>query len=196
LPAQDEAFPPAGADAPAALTDSALATLAQRVASGDASAFHSIVERSQHELVRLAARLLGNLADAEDVVQEGYVKAYRALTRGQFDARSSVRTWLYSIVTRTAIDSLRSGRRRRALAEGAADRMPEGPVSPENHLALMELAAVLDRLPPDQRTALVLKSIEGRSSREIGEILGCSEGAVEQRLVRARAALVQQGLKP
>jgi RNA polymerase sigma-70 factor (ECF subfamily) len=157
-------------------------------------AFRSIVDRTQHELVRLAARLLGNLADAEDVVQEAYVKAYRALARGQFDARSSVRTWLYSIVTRTAIDSLRSGQRRRALA--AMDRVPDGPASPDAHLALLELASVLDRLPPDQRTALVLKSVEGRSSREIGEILGCSEGAVEQRLVRARAALEQQGLKP
>ena len=161
---------------------------AARVATGDAAAFQIIVAGTSDRLVRLAARLLGNISDAEDVVQEAYVKAYRALVADQFDGRSSMTTWLYRIVTRTAIDVLRSSKRRKQT-----DSMPEasfdGAGLAEARLALAELADLLDALPEDQRVAIVLKSVEGLSTGEMAKILDCSEGAVEQRLVRARATL-------
>ncbi|MEI9953669.1 MAG: sigma-70 family RNA polymerase sigma factor [Pseudomonadota bacterium] len=83
-----------------------------RVLSGDRSAFQQIVDATSQKLVRLGARIMGNQADAEDVVQEAYVKAYRALTAGEFDRRSSTNTWLYRIVVNGAIDAKRSRQRR------------------------------------------------------------------------------------
>jgi RNA polymerase sigma-70 factor, ECF subfamily len=160
-----------------------------KVLNGDGAAFQAIVQATADRLVRLGARMMGNVADAEDVVQEAYVKAFRALREGRFDQRSSVETWLYRIVTNGSIDAMR-GRARRpeprdVLIEGASD----GLGSAEARLALMELADFMGELPADQRAALVLKSVEDKSTAEIAEIMECSEGAVEQRLVRARAAL-------
>ena len=158
------------------------------VIAGDLQAFGRIVEGTSHDLVRLAARLLGNLPDAEDVVQEAYVKAYRALGSGSFEGRSSVRTWLYQIVTRTAIDALRQSARR-AVASDHTDTSPTPAGQADAQLALLELSHWLEVLPPEQKAAVVLKSIQGFSSKEAADILGCSEGAIEQRLVRARATL-------
>jgi RNA polymerase sigma-70 factor (ECF subfamily) len=129
------------------------------------------------------------VADAEDAVQESYLKAYDALVAGRFDGRSSLKTWLYRIVTRTAIDSRRSRAAREKLADVSLGGALDGGSAADAHVALRELEALLDDLPDEQRTTLVLQAMEGFTNREIGEILGCSEGAVEQRLVRARAAL-------
>ncbi|HYQ14234.1 MAG TPA: sigma-70 family RNA polymerase sigma factor [Polyangiaceae bacterium] len=159
-----------------------------RVRSGDAAAFQRIVDGTSTRLVRLAARMLGNVVDAEDVVQEAYVKAYRALTTGEFDGRANVTTWLYRIVTNQAIDAMR-GRARRPKPTDTADESISDLASAEQQLALTELSDWMDELPADQRATLVLKAVEGMTSPEIAEILQCSEGAVEQRLVRARAAL-------
>jgi RNA polymerase sigma-70 factor (ECF subfamily) len=161
---------------------------AQRVRSGDAAAFGRIVDATNARLVRLAARMLGNVVDAEDVVQEAYVKAYRALATGEFDGRANVSTWLYRIVTNQAIDAMR-GRARRPKPTDTADESTSDLASAEQKMALAELADFMSELPPEQRAALVLKAVEGMTSPEIAEVLQCSEGAVEQRLVRARAAL-------
>lgn len=166
-----------------------LEAAAARVVAGDAQAFGDIVEGTSQGLVRLAARLVGSVPDAEDVVQDAYVSAYRALVAGRFDARSSVKTWLYRIVTHRAIDALRSTARR-PVGTDQLDEMAVAPATtPEAHLALVELSQWLEVLPPEQRAAVVLHSVQGFSSHETAEILGCSEGAVEQRLVRARATL-------
>jgi RNA polymerase sigma-70 factor, ECF subfamily len=158
------------------------------VRSGDTAAFQRIVDATSARLVRLAARMLGNITDAEDVVQEGYVKAYRALMSGEFDGRANVSTWLYRIVTNQAIDAMRS-RRRRPVPTDTADDTTSDLASAEQKLAIAELEDWMRDLPPDQRAALVLKAVEGLTSPEIAEVMQCSEGAVEQRLVRARAAL-------
>jgi len=160
----------------------------ERVRAGDTAAFQRIVDATSARLVRLGARMLGNVVDAEDVVQEAYVKAYRALVTGEFDGRANVATWLYRIVTNQAIDAMR-GRARRPKPTDTADETSSELASAEQKLALAELADWMDELPPDQRATLVLKAVEGMTSPEIAEILQCSEGAVEQRLVRARAAL-------
>ncbi len=165
-----------------------LGEAARRVRLGDGAAFQRIVEATSSKLVRLGARMLGSVADAEDVVQEAYTKAYRALAAGEFDDRSNVTTWLYRIVTNQAIDALRS-RARRPKPTDTADERATDLASADQHLALAELAAWMGELPPEQRATLVLKAVEGLTSPEIAEILQCSEGAVEQRLVRARAAL-------
>lgn len=159
-----------------------------RVRSGDTAAFQRIVDETSARLVRLAARMMGSVVDAEDVVQEAYVKAYRALSTGEFDGRANVSTWLYRIVTNQAIDSMR-GRARRPKATDTADETMSDLASAEQKLALAELSDWMSDLPPDQRAALVLKAVEGLTSPEIAEVLQCSEGAVEQRLVRARTAL-------
>jgi len=159
-----------------------------RVRKGDLAAFQQIVDGTSARLVRLAARMLGNVVDAEDVVQEAYVKAYRALAGGEFDGRAGVTTWLYRIVTNQAIDAMRS-RTRRPKPTDTADDATSDIASAEQMMALAELSDLVNELPPDQRAALVLKAVEGLTSPEIAEMLSCSEGAVEQRLVRARAAL-------
>ncbi len=161
----------------------------RRVVQGDTDAFRRIVDATSEGLVRLGARIVGSLSEAEDVVQDSYVKAYQALTSGRFERRSSVTTWLRHIVTNTAIDSLRSRSRRPVPSDTIAESGWDGEAGAEAHMALAELNELLGALPPDQRAAVVLQSVEGHAVSEIAVILGCSEGAVEQRLVRARATL-------
>ena len=163
-----------------------------RVLSGDRSAFQQIVDATSQKLVRLGARIMGNQADAEDVVQEAYVKAYRALTAGEFDRRASVNTWLYRIVVNGAIDAKRSRTRRAESSDEQVDPGWDGAARAEARLALSELDDWLQALPAEQRAALVLQSMEGLNNTEIAQVMGVSEGAVEQRLVRARAALRQK----
>ena len=159
----------------------------QRIQSGDGNAFAIIVDATATQLVRLAARIMGDLSLGEDVVQEAYCKAYDALMDGQFDGRSEVQTWLYRIVTNTALDALRS-RARRTLPLGNAD--VSNPTDQlEARAALRALDGWIADLPPDQRVAIVLKELEGQSSVAIGKTLSISEGAVEQLLVRARSTL-------
>ena len=92
---------------------STLEDAARRVQRGDASAFREIVEATSARLVRLSARMMGSVAEAEDVVQDAYVKAYRALALGQFDARSRVETWLHRIVVNASLDAKRKRARAR-----------------------------------------------------------------------------------
>jgi RNA polymerase sigma-70 factor (ECF subfamily) len=168
------------------------------VVRGDSAAFRRIVEKTSHKLVRLGARILGSTEEAEDVVQEAYVRAYRSLTEGSFDQRASVKTWLYRIVVNAAIDARR--RRVRRLSSATKDQVGAalGSWEPsiEARLALAELAGWLAVLPEEQRLAILLIAVEGLSTREAAEILGCSEGAVEQRLVRARVTLRQKREAP
>lgn len=165
----------------------------ERVVSGDRSAFSEIVSETTPRLFRLAARMLGDETEAEDVLQEAYVRAFDALVEGRFDARSGAFTWLYRIVANAALDAMRSRKRRRARFEGETQTEHAEEVATaeriEARAALREISAVLEQLPPDQRAAIVLKELEGMSSAEVAEVMNCSIGAVEQRLVRARATL-------
>jgi len=167
-----------------------LTLVAREAAAGDRAAFRALVEHTQAELFRLAARLVGSTADAEDVLQDAYVKAHRALLEGRFESRSSVGTWLHRVVVNTALDSLRrrSARPHPDDLAGSAEE-PRGDPGQDSALALRELGGWLDALPLEQRAALVLSAVEGRTNAEVAAILGVSEGAVEQRLIRARAAL-------
>lgn len=179
----------------------------EAVAGGDAAAFSGVVEATSAQLYRLAARMLGDVGEAEDVLQDAYVRAFDALRSGRFDGRSSPETWLYRIVTNAALDAMRARKRRRWWGLGGGGRQGEAPepggeaevgeaaelVSSAERLAareaLRELEGWMADLPPDQRTALILKELEGLPTSEVATIMGSSVGAVEQRLVRARATL-------
>lgn len=164
-----------------------LGLLAARVARGDAEAFRTIVDLTRAPMYRLASRLCGDLGDAEDALQEAYVDAYRALAEGRWDGRAKLQTWLYRIVTNACLDLLR--RREQGPRDRISEPRFDGLVSAEARLALRELDDLMATLPAAERAALVLVSVEGLSAREAAEALGCSEGAIEQRLVRARASL-------
>jgi len=163
------------------------------IARGDSAAFRRLVLATSPKLVRLAARITGSVEDGEDVVQEAYVKAHRALVDGRFDRRSRIETWLYRIVANSAIDALRAGAKRPKSIETIPEPAWDGAGAAEARVALVELDELLGGLPHDQRAALVLKGVEGLSSSEIAEIMDTTEGAVEQRLVRARATLKEWG---
>lgn len=159
---------------------------ARLLAEGPAG-FAPVVQATSPRLYRLALRLLGVAADAEDAVQEGYARAYDALVAGRYDEREKLEGWLVAIVTRVSIDMLRS-RKPRVPDDTLVDTPASGP--DEDSLAsARDLSRMLDDLPPDQRAAVVLKMVEGMTSAEVGRALGVSEGAVEQRLLRARATL-------
>ena len=150
--------------------------------------FERWVEGTADGLYRLAARMLGDLDAADDVLQDAYLRAFTALRRGEFNGESEVRTWLYRIVVNVALNARRSDQRREA-------NLPPAPPAAESsdriaaRLQLHELAKWMQDLPDDQRAVLVLKELEGLSAREVAAVLECTESAVEQRLVRARAAL-------
>lgn len=140
-------------------------------------------------LYRAAVRLVGSTDEGYDVLQDALIRAYGAWSAGDAPPDEALGAWLYRIVTRTALNALRSRKRRRLRESGFAD--PELTTRPqaEARLALEALDALVADLPAEQRVAFVLREIEELSVPEIAAHLGCSEGAVEQRLVRARARL-------
>jgi RNA polymerase sigma-70 factor (ECF subfamily) len=162
---------------------------ARAVAAGDAAAFRVVVDALGGGLFRLLARMLGDAAAAEDVLQDVLLRAFQAIRAGRFDGGAALRTWLHRIAINAAVDALRH-RARRGAASAPVEPPAHAPVGTlEARCALHRLAALLDGLPFEQRSALVLKELEGLSSAEVAAALGISEGAVEQRLVRARAVL-------
>lgn len=138
-------------------------------------------------MFRLAARLVGNTADAEDVVQEAFVKALASLRAGEFRGQSALTTWLFRITTNVAFDRLR--RVRSAQPEAPSREEPSTDGQGDARVALRELHDAMSELPADQRAALVLKELQGLTTREVAEVLERSEGATEQLLVRARDTL-------
>ncbi len=158
------------------------------MAAGDRAAFEAIVRSTQQPLLRAAARVLGSREEALDVLQEAYLRAFGALLDGSFDGRARVSSWLYRVVMNASLDALRARRRRPTVP--IPDREPQaGEGGTEARVALAELAKMLDLLPEEQRAALVLRELEGLSNAEVAEVLETTEGAIEQRLIRARATL-------
>jgi len=149
----------------------------ERVKKGDADLFEILVRRYEARLYALAWRMLHNRADAEDAVQESFVKAYRSLKRFRGEARFS--TWLYRITLNHILNKLRKGSRLRR-ADLDLDRM-ESHLSPTQASRQRELqvavARAVDELPPRQRAIFHMRYEEERTHAEIAEILGISEGA-------------------
>jgi RNA polymerase sigma-70 factor (ECF subfamily) len=157
------------------------------IASGDLEAFGELVRRHQDFVYGAALRVVRNPVLAEDVAQEAFVRAYKALP--DFRGQAQVRSWLYRIATNLALNAVTRRREypQQSLPEVAARRSPER----ETELAMMrdDLESAIAQLPTDQREALVLREFEGLSYQEIADRLDLPLNTVRTRILRARRSL-------
>jgi RNA polymerase sigma-70 factor, ECF subfamily len=180
--------------------------LVERVQRGDKAAFDLLVSKYQRKIFRLLSRLIRDQAEIEDIAQEAFIKAYRALPN--FRGDSAFYTWLYRIAINTAKNHLVSkGRRAPTTTEAdieEAETFDDGDHlrdlnTPESMLVTKQVGEAvnraIDELPEDLRTAIVLREIEGLSYEEIAESMSCPIGTVRSRIFRAREAIAQE-LKP
>jgi len=196
--------PDEGRDAPSrapVVADAGDLSLVRRVQAGDRGAFDLLVLKYQHKVVKLVMRYLKDPTEAEDVAQEAFIKAYRALP--QFRGDSAFYTWLYRIAINTAKNALVARERSPVSYEinlnssdedapDVASRLRD-PDTPEG-LALTEeirrtVTAAIDGLPEDLRTAIVLRELDGMSYEEIAAAMDCPVGTVRSRIFRAREAI-------
>jgi RNA polymerase sigma-70 factor (ECF subfamily) len=160
------------------IPDPSDAALLARVRGGDLPALDELIARHHEAAYRVALAIVGNEADAADAAQEGVLKALRGLDR--FRGEASFRTWLLSIVANEARSLLRrSGRRREAplLEEVPADPGSGGAEGVALRAEAERARALVARLPEKQRLAVQLRVEEGLSFREVGEVIGSTEGA-------------------
>ena len=169
------------------------AAVLARARQGDSDAFRALVEQHSRSVFRLAFRMTGNEQDAEDVVQESFLRAYRQL--GRFESRANFGTWLYRIVSNCSVDLMRSKQARHdqvrgdSLDEGAMALPPADVPGPER----MAQSAEIDRrvqhalqdLSPLERAAFTLRHYEGRSIDEISATLGLGTSAAKHSVFRA-----------
>jgi RNA polymerase sigma-70 factor (ECF subfamily) len=172
--------------------------------AGDAEAFRVLVERHSRPLFRLAYRMTGNEQDAEDVVQDSLLRAYRQLKN--FDERATFRTWLYRITVNCSIDLVRS-RKRRLENLGGADPDLDDPIQSlpataptPDRLAMSTQArgrieTAMQKLSVSERTAFVLRHFEGMCIDDVSRVLGCEPGAAKHSVFRAVRKL-RRALEP
>jgi len=173
------------------------AEIVQLVLAGEIDAFDELVRRTRRPAYRLARRITRNHEDADDVVQESYVKAYRALSR--FDSNRAFQPWFLTIVARSALSQIRSRARRATVpldepgADGTtlADRIPDVALDPVARQRLMDAEEALASLPDDQRAILALRVDGDLPYAEIASALEIPVGTVMSRLARAREALLE-----
>ena len=181
-------------------------TLVERVQRGDKQAFGLLVVKYQRKLARLLSRLIRDPAEVEDVAQEAFLKAYRALP--SFRGDSAFYTWLYRIGVNTAKNYLVSqGRRAPTSTEfdsEEAETFEDGDQlrdmnTPEHLMATRQIGetvnSAMEALPDELRTAIMLRELEGLSYEEIAEIMDCPIGTVRSRIFRAREAVAEK-LRP
>ena len=180
--------------------------LVERAQRGDKSAFELLVAKYQRKLARLLSRFIRDPAEVEDVAQEAFIKAYRALP--SFRGESAFYTWLYRIGINTAKNYLVAmGRRAPTSTEMEAEEA-EGHESgellrdintPESLLLTKEIGntvnSAIEALPEELRSAIQLRELEGMSYEEIAKMMDCPIGTVRSRIFRAREAIAEQ-LKP
>lgn len=180
--------------------------LVERVQSGDREAFGLLVGKYQRKLLRLVMRMVRDPAEAEDVTQEAFIKAYRALPN--FRGESAFYTWLYRIGVNTAKNWLVAHGRRMPVMSEIVDDDTEGieegvllrdDETPDRVLMSRQIGetvnAAMEALPEDLRTAISLREIEGLSYEEIAQVMDCPIGTVRSRIFRAREAIAAR-LKP
>ncbi len=182
------------------LADPALVAKAR---SGDADAFRALVDRHSRGLFRLAFRMTGNESDAEDVVQESFLRAYRQLHK--FDERAAFGTWLYRIAVNCALDLVRSRKRRpeQQLIDASLDDPWPSVKSNEptpDRLALSSefrdrVAQAMEELSTAERAAFVLRHFEGLRIDDVSRIMGCQPGAAKHSVFRAVQKL-RRALEP
>lgn len=179
------------------MSDPVEAELLTRAQAGDRAAFGRLVRMHQKRVFACAVHMLGDRGEAEDAMQETFLRAYRAIAK--FDRRSELSTWLYRICVNVSLNALR--RRRRVQASDITDpRLPEPVADPvkgqtdprravESAQVYTALAKALDGLSPSLRATVTLVCIEGVSHKEAAEALGCPEGTIAWRIHEARAKL-------
>jgi RNA polymerase sigma-70 factor (ECF subfamily) len=172
------------------LTDDA--PLLVRLRAGDARAFEEQVTTYQHRVFAVALRMLSNRAEAEEVAQETFLRAHRALAEFRGEARLG--TWLYAIASRLCLNRLAAGSRRHERSDDLAlSRAPAEGADAVGALERDELEAALHEavaaLPEERRIVVILRDLEGLSYEEIGEVLGVPLNTVRTRLHRARLDL-------
>ena len=167
-------------------------TLLVRLRAGEARAFEELVTAYQHRVFGVALRMLGSRAEAEDIAQETFLRAHRAL--GEFRGEARLGTWLYAIASRLCLNRLASGERR--YVRGNEDALLRFPAEGDDAVAALEraeLAAALHdaiaALPEERRIVVVLRDLEGLAYDEIAEVLGLELNTVRTRLHRARLDL-------
>ena len=158
-----------------------------RAKEGDANAFAALLRQHQEMALRVAFQIVGDWDDAEDVCQESFIKVYRHL--GRYRARHKFSTWLYRIVTHTAIDLLR--RQQRTQRTELPDDVPVASREEATDWQL-SLEKVLSELTPKQRSAFVLRDLQGFPLEEVAEILDCSGITARVHLHQARKRLRQR----
>lgn len=171
-----------------------------RTRAGNPDAFRVLVDRHSRALFRLAWRITGDYQDAEDVVQEALLRAYRQLDR--FDNRAQFGTWLHRIAANYALDLVRGRRSRAQPADANGGVLAEAPASdpPPDRLAFggelrRRISGALDELSPSERTAFVLRHFEGLAVEEIAAALGVEPGAARHSIFRAVRKL-RRALEP
>ncbi|MCE8020015.1 RNA polymerase sigma factor RpoE [Halomonas sp. MCCC 1A11036] len=179
--------------------------LVERAQKGDTRAFDLLVKKYQHKIIGLIGRYIQDHAEVQDVAQEAFIKAYRAL--GKFRAESAFYTWMYRIAINTAKNHLVSRGRRPPGSDldivDAEILDHSGRLSdietPESSLARDQLEAAvfeaIENLPDDLRTAITLRELDGLSYEDIANIMQCPVGTVRSRIFRAREA-VDQHIQP
>ena len=162
----------------------------------DLDTYDQLVREHQGIAFRTAYVITGSAADAEEVVQDAFVKAYRA--RGRFRSGAPFRPWLLAIVANEARNRRRATGRRARLSLQLAEERPSGGAAPSPEVALLareeraELLAAVDRLGEEQRAAIACRYFLGLSEAETAAVLGCRPGTVKSRLSRALARLEEE----
>ena len=180
--------------------------LVERAQRGDKRAFELLVAKYQRKLGRLLSRFIRDPAELEDVAQEAFIKAYRALP--SFRGESAFYTWLYRIGINTAKNYLVSNGRRVPVSAGIDNGDDEGPEldervpdynTPESELMNRQIVetvnSAMEPLPEELRVAITLRELEGLSYEDISAAMNCPIGTVRSRIFRAREAIAQQ-LRP
>jgi RNA polymerase sigma-70 factor, ECF subfamily len=175
-------------------------SLVQRVQRGDKGAFDVLVLKYQHKVVKLVMRYVRNPAEAEDIAQDAFIKAYRALP--QFRGDSAFYTWLYRIAINTAKNAVVARDRNPVnfdlnMSDNEESYEMQGRLkdseTPEALVLTDEIRTTvntaIDNLPDDLRTAIVLRELEGLSYEEIAATMDCPVGTVRSRIFRAREAI-------
>jgi len=154
--------------------------------------FEDVVEELSEPLRRYLDRLVGNRATADDLLQDTLLKIARALP--EFEGRSSVKTWAFTIATRVATDHFRRPQSRARMVD-IEESLPVLDPETDQQLVIDEMSScvrgVIDSLPEDYRTALVLHDLEGQTAAQVAEIVGCSVATAKIRIHRARLRLKQ-----
>jgi RNA polymerase sigma-70 factor (ECF subfamily) len=193
----DDLPPPAAEKA-----DDSDALLVERTVAGDQKAFELLVIKYQRRIQRLIGRMVRDVDLVEDIAQETFIRAYRAL--GQFRGEAQFYTWLYRIAVNTAKKALMDLKRNPTVSENAyksddddetsrVENELTSPETPEAVLASKEIANIINQamqdLPEELREAITLREIEGLSYEEISEAMNCPIGTVRSRIFRAREAI-------